>query len=563
MAKREVSRLRTLAIWDAASLIRAAKAVGRADYALAAATHVRNIEPNWKDTDPSHSFGRGPIDNPQAFDYTILAAGSLLWALHDLPGFDEQISEYRSFLLEHQDQSGYWMGGNSQTTAYVMIGLASVAGAGTEAAITKAANNFLAHQLTTGGWPFSIATGGNPGEYSQVNAEVLRAMSMLFSTPAGANVSVTPAQLSTVTFSEVTNSGVTTVVAIDQATAPQVSGGFDVVGGLTYQVTTTAAISGDIVVCFSVPWITDAAAFDAVRILHGEDGVLVDRTVLAPDEPAPDFENRRVCARTSSLSPFAVALERPDVVPPDLTTPADTMVEATGPAGAPYDFVVSAIDDIYGTVAVDCVPASGHTFAFGTTTVACSAADGQGNVASASFNVTVQDTTAPVVTVPANVTIGQKDGSYTFTASAIDAVDGSVTPVCTPPSGTTFAKGKTTVVCGATDARGNAGSASFIVTVKGGGRSRNQAPEAESADYSMEPNSTLAGFLEARDADGDQLIFTLDDGPLSGTLTVEPHTGAFTYVSGRRADEREEFTFRVSDGERSSRSERIRITIKK
>ena len=166
------------------------------------------------------------------------------------------------------------------------------------------------------------------------------------------------------------------------------------------------------------------------------------------------------------------------------------------------------------------------------------------------------------MTVPANVTIGQKDGSYTFTASAIDAVDGSVTTVCTPPSGTTFAKGTTTVICGATDARGNAGSASFTVTVKGG-RSKNKAPEAESADYSMEPNSTLAGFLEARDADGDQLIFTLDDRPSSGTLTVDPHTGAFTYVSGRRADDREEFTFRVSDGERSSRSERIRITIKK
>jgi hypothetical protein len=479
VAKREVSHLRTLAIWDAASLIRAAKAVGHADYALAAATHVRNIEPSWKDTDPSHSFGRGPIDNPQSFDYTILAFGSLLWALHDLPGFDAQISEYRSFLLAHQDPSGFWMGGNSQTTAYVMIGLASVSGAGTEAALTAAANNFLEHQLSTGGWPFSTATGGNPAEYSQVNAEVLRAMSMLFSTPSGANVSVTPAQLSTVTFSEVTNSGVTTVVAIDQATAPQVSGGFDVVGGLTYQVTTTAAISGDIVVCFSVPWISDAAAFDAVRILHGEDGVLVDRTILAPDEPAPDFENRRVCARTSSLSPFAVAVERPDFVPPDLTMPADTMVEATGAAGAPYDFVVSAIDDIYGAVAVDCVPASGHTFPFGTTTVACSAADGRGNVASASFNVTVQDTTAPAVTVPANVTIGRKHGSYTFTASAIDAVDGSVTPVCTPPSGTTFAKGTTTVICSATDARGNAGSASFTVTVKGGGRSRDKAPEAK------------------------------------------------------------------------------------
>ena len=123
---------------------------------------------------------------------------------------------------------------------------------------------------------------------------------MLFSTPAGANIAVTPAQLSTVTFSEVNTSGVTTVVAVNDATTPTVTGGFDIVGGLNYQVTTTAAISGPIVVCFNVQSINDATTFNAVRIMHGENGVLVDRTILAPDEPAPDFATRTVCARTTS-----------------------------------------------------------------------------------------------------------------------------------------------------------------------------------------------------------------------------------------------------------------------
>jgi len=35
-----------------------------------------------------------------------------------------------------------------------------------------------------------------------------------------------------------------------------------------------------------VPWISDPAAFAALRILHGENGLLVDRTIVAPDQPA-------------------------------------------------------------------------------------------------------------------------------------------------------------------------------------------------------------------------------------------------------------------------------------
>ncbi len=186
-----------------------------------------------------------------------------------------------------------------------------------------------------------------------MNGEVVRALSTLFSTRAGANVAVAPAQLSSVTFSTVTTSGVTTVVAIEPEVAPTVIGGFDVVGGLTYQVNTTAAISGDIVVCFSVPWITDAEAFAAVRIMHGESGVLVDRTILAPKQPAPDFAARRVCARTTSLSPFAVALAQPDTTAPALTVPADVTIEAAGPLGATHTFAASATDDVDGTIRGD------------------------------------------------------------------------------------------------------------------------------------------------------------------------------------------------------------------
>jgi hypothetical protein len=66
--------------------------------------------------------------------------------------------------------------------------------------------------------------------------------------------------------------------------------------------------------------------------------------------------------------------------------------------------------------------------------------------------------------VAAGVTGG---AAVSWTApTASDLVDGSVTVVCSPESGSTFALGITTVTCSATDAAGNKASASFTVSVR-------------------------------------------------------------------------------------------------
>ena len=89
---------RTVRAWDTASLIRSAKAVGNIPYAKAAAIASAISSPQWKDTNPLHRFdqcegvGCGPPDNPFAYDYTLIAMGSLLWAFHDLPGFGDEIA---------------------------------------------------------------------------------------------------------------------------------------------------------------------------------------------------------------------------------------------------------------------------------------------------------------------------------------------------------------------------------------------------------------------------------------------------------------------------------------
>ena len=83
----------------------------------------------------------------------------------------------------------------------------------------------------------------------------------------------------------------------------------------------------------------------------------------------------------------------------------------------------------------------------------------------------VADTTLPVVTVPQNITMNTNSTSGGFVTfqngTATDDVGVTSGPNCTPPSGSNFSVGITTVICTASDAAGNVGTASFTVTVKG------------------------------------------------------------------------------------------------
>lgn len=93
-------------------------------------------------------------------------------------------------------------------------------------------------------------------------------------------------------------------------------------------------------------------------------------------------------------------------------------------------------------------------------------------IAEVSLDVTfgAVDDTPPVLDVSGDLTAdatGPDGVALSFEASATDAIDGPVPVTCTPPSGTTFAIGTTTVVCSATDASGNEATASFTVHVKG------------------------------------------------------------------------------------------------
>jgi hypothetical protein len=168
-------------------------------------------------------------------------------------------------------------------------------------------------------------------------------------------------------------------------------------------------------------------------------------------------------------SNYQVTVIRPtDATPPVLNLPSDTTVDAVNANGAIVSYTVSANDAVDGPITPICSPASGTTFPIGTTHVSCSATDKHNNTAQGSFNVVVSDKTAPVVAVPADITVeatGSKGAVVTYGATASDAIDGTIAPGCNVASGSIFALGVTTVTCSATDKANNTGTAAFTVTV--------------------------------------------------------------------------------------------------
>jgi hypothetical protein len=157
-----------------------------------------------------------------------------------------------------------------------------------------------------------------------------------------------------------------------------------------------------------------------------------------------------------------------DTTAPALSLPGSLTAEATGPAGAAVSFSASATDVVSGSVAVSLSPASGSTFTLGTTTVNATTSDAALNTATGSFTVTVRDTTAPVLVLPANQVLeatSAAGATATFVANATDVV-GVASLTYSHASGSTFALGTTTVVVTAADAAGNSTSGLFTVSVR-------------------------------------------------------------------------------------------------
>jgi hypothetical protein len=213
-----------------------------------------------------------------------------------------------------------------------------------------------------------------------------------------------------------------------------------------------------------------------------------------------------------------------DIGDPTFTsTPGDLTVEATSGSGAVVTYSIAASDNSGVTPSIDCAGHDpGSTFPITTTPVTCTATDGSSRTATTSFSVTVQDTTPPSLTLPANISVEADSGSgtvVTFTAGASDLVSPSVTPTCNPPSGSTFAIGTTGVSCSATDGAGNPANGNFTVTVTDSTGPTFSGVPADKVVEANGPGGSVVNYAAPTAVDGvDGPILSAPCSPGSNTL---------------------------------------------
>ena len=167
--------------------------------------------------------------------------------------------------------------------------------------------------IPSNGFSFSGWTGSGNGSFSgsanptsvTMNGPITQTAAFtqsVIQTPAGQNVSVMLNGV-TVIFASVTGAGTTTITPISPPNgAGQLPNSYLLTGNSkAFDISTTAVVQPPLTVCFNVQSVTDETIFSQLRILHHENGRLVERTA------SYDFTTKMVCASVNSLSPFVLA----------------------------------------------------------------------------------------------------------------------------------------------------------------------------------------------------------------------------------------------------------------
>jgi gliding motility-associated-like protein len=161
-----------------------------------------------------------------------------------------------------------------------------------------------------------------------------------------------------------------------------------------------------------------------------------------------------------------------DTVSPVITgCPADiTQNNDAGNCSALVTWTAPTFSDNSGAYTVNWSHTSGDVFAVGTTTVTATVTDAAGNSSVCSFDVTIVDNEAPVVTPPSDVTVNSDAGSCDAASSGVIIGTPTVTDNCgiastTNNVTTTYTLGANTVVWTVTDIHGNVTTVTQTVTV--------------------------------------------------------------------------------------------------
>jgi hypothetical protein len=233
----------------------------------------------------------------------------------------------------------------------------------------------------------------------------------------------------------------------------------------------------------TLPEITCPA--DITQPCAGTDGTPVRFAVIATDDCDPDPLVKVVppsgalfSVGTTTVTAIAIddagnaafcsfSVTITDDTDPEIACPRSLLAECTSRGGAIVELGVTATDDCDPDPVVACSPESGSFFPQGSTTVTCTATDDAGNSTQCSFEVTVVDTTPPLL-VCDEVTVqclGDEGTPVSYSVEVFDDCDPAPVVKCTPPPGSPFFFGTSRVTCTAIDAAGNSSQCELLVHV--------------------------------------------------------------------------------------------------
>ena len=248
---------------------------------------------------------------------------------------------------------------------------------------------------------------------------------------------------------------------------------------------------------------------------------------------------------------FTVTVTGPN--PVSIQCPQNIVVStASGASNATVDYVPATASDACGVANLVCLPPSGSTFPLGVSTVTCTATDPGGIASSCPFTITVRDGVPPAIQCPPNVTAtaaaDQSSVIVTYPPpTATDNLPGTTT-TCTPPSGSAFALGATSVTCTAIDAAGNRANCSFVVNVGGGLVSLQVIIPGGKSAVELGAQTPLPVKPKSKKASGPCGAFSVENNSFARvvlTLDTINRTGA-DVSAGRIADPRELGLYQLS-----------------
>lgn len=296
--------------------------------------------------------------------------------------------------------------------------------------------------------------------------------------------------------------------------------------------------------CTASPIVTQSPASNAPLVGHDDTETV---TLTANDGNG----------NTSSCT-FIVTLK--DVTPPAITCPANTTLAADANCSALLGSYspVSVTDNCNPSPVVTQSPAAstvlnGHD---DSETVTLSADDGNGNVGTCSFIVTLKDITPPAISCPANTTLAA-DANCTGLLGSYSPI--SVSDNCNPsptvtqsPAANTQLSGHDdveTVTMTANDGNGNTQSCSFTVTLK----------DITPPSIICPPNTTLAADANCSAVLGSYSPVSVSDNCNPNPMVTQS-PAASTVLNGH--NDAENVTLTANDGHGNSSSCVFTVTLK-